>query len=184
MKIIIIVVIVFVVWCIWDNISMSMSSSESDRKRKAEYEKKAAEARKQYPKIENWSRHPLFAKASSFLVNIIDSYIETAKRTPVGVTGGITLEVRVKTSEIYIGGNYFYYSDQGYDQIRVGYTAEETGEACKEFAATLSRFLADYYSFRENIDIEDNIYNGSINSTICFCFSIDLRGVQPKLKQV
>lgn len=190
MEIIISLVLIFVLWCIWDSISNSISRSDYEQKRKAQYEEEAAAARKQYPQIKNWNEHPLFAQASAFLISKVDCYIEIAKRTPTGAAGGLTLNVSVQPAKIYICGRYleensFYYSDQGYDRIKVGYTSEETSEACKEFATALSIFLSDYYASRENISVGKVYLDcGPAGWDDSGTFSIELRNIQPKLKQI
>lgn len=192
MGIIIGLVLIFMLACIWSSIYDSISRSEHEQRQKEKYEKEAAAARKQYPQITNWSEHPLFTAASAFLVKNVNSYLEIAKRTPTGATGGITLGVDVEAWRIYIHGNIrgdegtaFPYSSCGYDRIKVGYTEEETIEACKEFAVALSKFLSDYYMSHENICVRDAFIDRRPSGwDDCGVFSIELRGVQPKLKQV
>lgn len=191
MGIIIVLVLIFILWCICDSASFSMSIREHERERREEYEKEVAAARKQYPKIENWSEHPLFEQASAFLVSKIDYAIRIAKKTPCGAGGGLFLGIEVRPSEISIIGRCiepcsFYYSDQGYDRIKVGYTTEETMDACDEFSVALSTFLSDYYASRENIRVGLNVdcRIGAIDFWGSGKFSVDLKGVQPKLKQI
>lgn len=189
-KIIGVVVVLFIIGCIWDNASSSYHTSKYKKQREEYYNREAAKARSQYPTIRNWSEHPLYTATITFLVQTIDYFIQKAKVTTIGRDGGFRLTATVYPERVYLGTNFegydFYYSQAGYDRIKVGYTERETTDACNDFAVALSNYLKKYYSSREAIDVSDVNYfideEGYFDTSVTF--SIDLRKLHPRLKQV
>lgn len=171
--------------CIWDSISDSMRKAE----RANEEKQKAEEARKRYPPIKDWETHPLYKVAIQFLLEKIDFFIGYAKKIEARRDAIFSIGIEVKPDGVYLFSdiqNYiFYYSNVGYDNIKVGYYKEESEQACRDFARALTEYLKRYYK-DENIIISDVNYfvdpEGYFPSSIKFW--IDLSNLMNRLKQV
>lgn len=169
---------------LWDIISDYMRQSE----RRDKENQRAEEARKRYPPIKNWTIHPLYKATIPFLIEKIDYFIKGAKETKAGRDMRLQLEIQVKPECVYITsyaqGFTLYYSNIGYDKIKVGYFEEETINACKDFAIAISGYLNRYY-LNENIDISDVRAigtDGTVKGSAKFW--IDLSNLMQRLKQV